>query len=123
MAFIKKMTFIEYKLQSESLQLLEGNCLRLNDSKFPPIKSISSSGNDLKKLFSHVRKIRKDEFSKKFGRLVEIIKVPIQNSATKALLHFWNLEYPMFHLWRFRTCAMSHRMSFWYNPSVYGVGK
>jgi len=71
------MTSVEYGLKFESLQLLKGDCLRLNDSKLPPIKSISSSGNDLKKLLSHVRNIREDEFSKKFRRLVEITKVPI----------------------------------------------
>jgi hypothetical protein len=76
MATIKKTTSIEYGLESESLQLLEGDFLRLNDNKLPPIKSISSSGNDLKKLLLHVRSICEDGFSKKYKRLLEITKVP-----------------------------------------------
>ena len=82
------MTYVEYGLEFESLQLLEGDCLRLNNSKLPPIKSTSSSENDLKKLLSYVRNICEDEFSKKFRRLVQITKVPIQNLAIKALLYF-----------------------------------
>jgi hypothetical protein len=82
------MTYVEYGLEFESLQLLEGDYLRLNNSKLPPIKSTSSSENDLKKLLSYVRNICEDEFSKKFRRLVQITKVLIQNLAIKALLYF-----------------------------------
>ncbi|KAL9391893.1 hypothetical protein Peur_015813 [Populus x canadensis] len=38
MTTIKKMSSIEYELDSESLQLLEENCLRLDDSKLPSIR-------------------------------------------------------------------------------------
>jgi hypothetical protein len=76
MATIKKTASIEYGLEFESLQLLEGDFLTLNDNKLPPIKSISSSENDLKKLLLHVRSIHEDDFSKKYRRLVEITKVP-----------------------------------------------
>jgi hypothetical protein len=35
MVAIKDMTYIEYGLDSESLQLLKEDCLRLDDSKLP----------------------------------------------------------------------------------------
>ena len=71
------MNSIEYGLYSKSLQLLEEDCLRLNDSKLPPIRNVSCFDNDLKKLISHVKSIREDEFLKKYGKIVEIIKVSL----------------------------------------------
>ena len=44
------MTYVEYELDSESLQLLNRDCLRLDDSKLSPVKNMSCFGNDLKKL-------------------------------------------------------------------------
>jgi hypothetical protein len=63
------MIFVEYKLDSESLQLLEGDCLRLNDSKLSPIKNVSCSRNNLKKVISHLKSIREDGFLKKYGTI------------------------------------------------------
>jgi hypothetical protein len=93
MTTIKVMTSVEYELDFESLQLLERDCLRLDDSKLSPIRNVSCFGNDLKRLISHMKSIRKDDFLKKYGRIVEITKVSMQNSAIKALMHFWDLEY------------------------------
>jgi hypothetical protein len=82
------MTSVEYELDYESLQLLKGDCLRLNDSKLPSIRNVSCSGNNLKKLISHMKNIHEDEFLKKYKRIVEITKVSVQNSAIKALMYF-----------------------------------
>lgn len=79
MVTIKEMTSVEYGSEFESLQLLEGDCLRLDDSELPPIKNISCSGNDLKKLLSRVKSIREDKFIKKYVRRVEITNVYVQN--------------------------------------------
>jgi len=79
MATIKEMTFVEYGLNLEFLQLLEEDCLRLDDSKLPPIKIIGRSKNDLKKLISHMKSIHENEFLKKYERIVEITKVSVQN--------------------------------------------
>jgi hypothetical protein len=49
---------------------------------------MSCSGNDLKKLISHMKSIREDGFLKKYERMVEITKVSMQNSITKALIIF-----------------------------------
>jgi len=38
MTSIKKITSVEYELDSESLQLLEGDCLRLDDSNYHPLE-------------------------------------------------------------------------------------
>ena len=60
----------------------------LNDSKSLSIRNVSCSGNDLKKLISHMKSIREDRFLKKYERMVEITKVSMHNSITKALIHF-----------------------------------
>jgi hypothetical protein len=39
------------------------------------------SGNDLKKLISHMKSINDDGFLKKYGRIVEITKVSMHNST------------------------------------------
>ena len=93
MAIIKEITSIKYGLNSKSLQLLEKDCLRLDDSKLPPIKKLSYFENDLKKLISHMKSIRKDEFSKKYGKIVEITKVSVQNSTITTLMYFWDPKY------------------------------
>jgi hypothetical protein len=49
---------------------------------------VSYSRNNLKKLLSHVKSISEDEFLKKYRRIVEIMRVSIQNSTMKALMHF-----------------------------------
>jgi hypothetical protein len=82
------MNSIEYGLDSESLQHLEEDCLKLNDSKLPPIKNVSCLENDLKKLISHMKSIRKDGFLKKYGKIVEITKVSMQNSTITTLMYF-----------------------------------
>jgi hypothetical protein len=41
------------------------------------IKNVSCSRNDLKKLISHMNSICEDEFLKKYGRIVEITKMPM----------------------------------------------
>jgi hypothetical protein len=52
MTTIKEMTYVEYELDSEFLQLLKKDCQRLDDSKLPPVKNMSCFGNDLKKLIT-----------------------------------------------------------------------
>jgi len=75
MASIKEITIIGYGFDSESLQLLEGDCLRLNDIKLPLIRNVSCFGNDLKRLFPQIKNINEDEFLNKYGRVMEITKV------------------------------------------------
>jgi hypothetical protein len=93
MVTIKEMTFVEYRFDYESLQLLKGNCLRLDDSKLPPIKNMRCFGNNLKKFISYIKGIHEYEFLKEYGRIVEITKVSIHNSTIKALMHFRDSEY------------------------------
>jgi hypothetical protein len=88
MTTIKEMASIEYELDFESLQMLERDFLRLEDSKLPPIKNMSGSRNDLKKLISHMKSINEDGFLKKYGRIAEITKVSMHNSTVKDLMHF-----------------------------------
>jgi hypothetical protein len=75
MASIKEITIIGYGLDSESLQLLEGDCLRLNDIKLPLIRNVSCFGNDLKRLIPQIKNINEDEFLNKYRRVMEITKV------------------------------------------------
>ena len=79
MATIKKMIFIEYELDYESIQLLEWDCLRLDDSKLSLIRNVSCSGNDMKKLISHMKSICEDKFLQKYNRIMENMKVSMQN--------------------------------------------
>ena len=96
MATIKEMNSIKYGLDSKSLQLLEEDCLRLNDSILLPIKNVSCIENDLKKLISHMKSIREDKFLKKYEKLVEITKVSVQNSPITSLMYFWDPKYQCF---------------------------
>ena len=103
MTIIKETTSVEYELESKSLQLLKKDCLRLNDNKLSPIRNLSSLGKNLKKLPLYVKSISKEKFLKKYRRIVEIMRVSIQNSTIKTLMHFLDLEY---HCFTFRDIDM-----------------
>jgi hypothetical protein len=90
------MIFVEYELDYKSLQLLEWDCLRLDDSKLSLIRNVNCYRNDMKKLISHMKSIREDKFLNKYKRIVKIMKVSMQNSAIKALMHFYDPEYRCF---------------------------
>jgi hypothetical protein len=66
MVIIKEMISVEYRLDYESLQLLERDCLRLDDNKLSLIRNESCFRNNLKKLISHMKSIYEDEILNKF---------------------------------------------------------
>jgi glutaminase len=51
-----------------------------------------------------MKNIRKDEFLKKYRRIVEIMKVFVQNSAIKVLMYFWDAEYRCFTFENVKMC-------------------
>jgi hypothetical protein len=73
------MTFVEYEWESESLELLKGDCLRPAYNKLSPIKNMSYSRNDLKKLLSHVKSISEHKFLRKYMMIVEVRRMFVLN--------------------------------------------
>jgi hypothetical protein len=78
---------------SELLQLVEKEC---STKQLPPIKILNCTVNEVKKLMANVRNIDEAVFFKKYGWLIEIMRVEVLNPTFRALVHFWDLDYKRF---------------------------
>jgi hypothetical protein len=89
MVIIRELTIVEYGLESESLQMIVGDCPRLNASETTLLKDIRCIINDTNWLFSLTKyQIDEAEFAMKYGRIFQLLKVSLLSSAIKALTHF-----------------------------------
>jgi hypothetical protein len=89
MAAIHGVTIVEYILESESLQMTEGDCSKLNVNETPLLKDIRCIINDTNRLFLLTKyQIDEVEFSMKYWRILHLLKVLILSLAIKALTHF-----------------------------------
>jgi len=97
MAVNREITTIEYGLESESLHMAEGDCLRLDVNGIPPLKDVRCIINDASRL-SPLTKYLADEaeFTKIYGRILHLLKVPVLPLSIKALIHFWDPDYRCF---------------------------
>jgi hypothetical protein len=97
MAVNREITTVEYGLESESLHMAEGDCLRLDVNGIPPLKDVRCIINDASRL-SPLTKYLADEaeFTKIYGRILHLLKVPVLPLSIKALIHFWDPDYRCF---------------------------
>jgi hypothetical protein len=105
MTVIREVTTVEYGLESESLQMTEGDCPRPNTSGTPLLKDVRCIINDTSRLFSLTKyQIDEVKFAMKYGRILLLLKVPVLPSAIKAMIHFWDPDY---HRFTFRNVDMT----------------
>ena len=64
--------------------------------RLSPIKNLDCIINEVNRLTTHFRDVDKDTFFRKYGRLMEIVKVDVLSPAVRALVHFWDPEYRCF---------------------------
>ena len=90
------ITFLEYGERSEMMQLVKGDCSRTKVEELPHIIKVHCSIDNIKKLGLILRYIDENLFEKKYGRIAHLIRMPVQISAVKALMHFWDPSYKCF---------------------------
>jgi hypothetical protein len=88
MATIARFYIIEYGKNSELSQLTEGDYPRSDAKKLSQIKNLNCTVNEVNKLLAHFQNMDEIAFLRKYGRLVDIAKVEVLNSAVRALVHF-----------------------------------
>ncbi|KAL9334387.1 hypothetical protein Peur_074526 [Populus x canadensis] len=81
-------TFSEYGERSEMMQLVEGDCSRTKVEELPHITRVHCSIDSIKKLVPIMGYIDENLFEKEYGRIAHLIRMPVQISAVKALMHF-----------------------------------
>jgi hypothetical protein len=97
MTVIREVTTVKYGLESESLQMIKGDCPRLNAGGTPLLKDVRCIINDTSRLFSLTKyQIDEAEFAMEYGRILRLLKVPILPSAIKVMIHFWDPDYRRF---------------------------
>jgi hypothetical protein len=93
----REITTVEYGLESESLHMAEGDCFRLDVNGIPPLKDVRCIINDASRLFPLTKYLADEtEFTKIYGRILHLLKVPVLPLAIKALIHFWDPDYRCF---------------------------
>jgi hypothetical protein len=70
------------------MQLVEGDCSRTKVEELQHITKVHCSIDNIKKLAPILGYIDENLFEKKYGRIVHLIRIPVQISAVKALLYF-----------------------------------
>ena len=88
------LTFSEYGERSEMMQLTEGDCPRSNN--LPHVTKIHCSIENIKRLLPLMGCVDEALFEERYGRIIHLLKIPIQTSAIKALTHFWDPNYRCF---------------------------
>jgi len=78
------------------MQLVEGDCSRTKVEELPHITKVHCSIDNIKKLAPILGYIDENLFEKKYGRIIHLIRIPVQISAVKALMHFWDPSYRCF---------------------------
>jgi hypothetical protein len=90
------ITFLDYGERSKMMQFVEGDCSRTKVEELLHITKVHCSINSIKKLAPILRYIEENLFEKKYGRIAHLIRIPVQISAVKALMHFWDPSYRCF---------------------------
>ncbi|KAL9405528.1 hypothetical protein Peur_002500 [Populus x canadensis] len=90
------ITFSEYGERSEMMQLVEGDCSRTKVEELPNITKVHYSINNIKKLAPILGYIDENLFEKKYERIANLVRIPVQISVVKALMHFWDSSYKCF---------------------------
>jgi hypothetical protein len=70
------------------MQLAEGNYPRTKAMELPNITKVHHSINNKEKLVSIIGYVDENLFERMYRRISHLIKIPIQISVVKALLHF-----------------------------------
>jgi len=92
----KYLSFQEFGQESELTQVAEEKCPRIDASRLPCITKINHMVNDLGKLLSIMKYIDETIFERRYGRIAQLMRLPVQAAAIKALLNFWDPSYRCF---------------------------
>jgi hypothetical protein len=90
------LSFQEFGQESELTQVAKGKCPRIDASGLPCITKINHMVNDLGKLLSIMEDVDETLFERRYRRIAQLMRLPIQAAAIKALLNFWDLSYRCF---------------------------
>ena len=90
------MTFLEYEERSEMTQITEGDCPRAKINELPHVTKIHCSIKSVKRLMPIMGYVDEALFEVRYGRIAHLMKIPVQISAVKALVHFWDPNYRCF---------------------------
>jgi len=102
MVDIREITTVKYGLESKSLQMIEGDFLRLDDSEIPLLEDIQCIINDTNRWFSLTKyQIDEVEFAMKYGRILHLLKVSVLPSAIKSSDPFLGSQLPSFHILKY----------------------
>ena len=91
------ITFSEYGEIYEMMQLVEGDCSRTKVEELPHITKVHCSIDSIKKLALILGYIDENLFEKKHGKIAYLVRIPVQISAVKTLMHFWDPSYRCFN--------------------------
>ena len=89
-------SFHKFGQESEMTQVVEGKCPRININKLPEITKINHTINDLEKIWPIMRYVDDTLFERRYGRIAQLMRLPLQTTAIKALVNFWDLSYRCF---------------------------
>ena len=90
-------SFHKFGQESELTQVAKGNCSRINISTLPEITTkLNHTINDLEKLWSIMRYVDDTLFERQYGRIAQLMRLPLQIIAIKALVNFWDPSYRCF---------------------------
>jgi len=103
----KYLSFQEFGQEFELNQIAEGKCPRIDANRLPCITKINHMVNDLGKLLSIMGYVDETLFERRYGRIAQLIRLPIQATTIKALLSFWD---PSYRCFTFRNIDMTPTM-------------
>jgi hypothetical protein len=90
------LTFSKYGERSEMMQLVKGDCPKTKVEELRYITKVHCFIDSIKKLAPILGYIDENLFEKKYGRIAHLIRMSIQISVVKALMHFWDPSYRCF---------------------------
>jgi hypothetical protein len=88
-------------------QIAEGKCPRIDANRLPCITKINHMVNDLGKLLSIMGYVDKTLFERRYERIAQLMRLPIQATTIKALLNFKD---PSYRCFTFRNIDMTPAM-------------
>jgi hypothetical protein len=82
------LSFQEFGQEFELTQVAEGKCPRIDASRLPCITKINHMVHDSGKLLPIMEYIDETLFERRYGRIAQLMRLPIQAATIKALLNF-----------------------------------
>ena len=79
----KYLSFQEFRQESKLAQIAEEKCPRIDVSGLPCITKINHMVNDLGKLLSIMEYVDETLFERRYGRVAQIMRLPVQAAAIK----------------------------------------